>query len=346
MYTGALENHPELVDQMAWVAPLWGNPGDVLARVRSPWELASALNDAGLLFPEARSSSEELPMDGSWLVKTYRGASGSGVRAFAETRRQGDRETGRETAFDAVPESRCLPLSLSPFLCYQRRVAGTSCAAAYVASREGATLLGITRQLVGEAWLGAHGFQYAGSIGPWRVSDTALDTIVRIGNVIAENFELSGLFGVDLVIDGSDVWTIEVNPRYTASVEIVERAMGISAIAAHASACAEGHGAGNSGLGTSAPHQVMPTARGPQLPVHGKAILFAKQEVVISKQLAESALTKALRKPWPALADIPGAGTPIEAGRPILTLFAEGATVDEVEHRLRKHAMQIEQALN
>src|SRR5687768_3758422 len=35
MYTGALENHPELIDQMAWVAPLWGNTGDVLARIRS-----------------------------------------------------------------------------------------------------------------------------------------------------------------------------------------------------------------------------------------------------------------------------------------------------------------------
>ncbi len=52
MYTGALENHPELIDQMAWIAPLWGNPGDVLARVRSPWELACALRSAGLLFPE------------------------------------------------------------------------------------------------------------------------------------------------------------------------------------------------------------------------------------------------------------------------------------------------------
>src|SRR6187401_3236819 len=49
MYTGALENHPELIDQMAWIAPLLGNPGDVLARVRSPWELADVLGRAGLL---------------------------------------------------------------------------------------------------------------------------------------------------------------------------------------------------------------------------------------------------------------------------------------------------------
>jgi hypothetical protein len=95
MYTGALENHPELVDQMAWVAPLWGNPGDVLARVRSPWGLASPLNDAGLLFPEMRSSPDGLPMDGSWLVKTYRGASGSGVKAWEQIGRGGEGERGR-----------------------------------------------------------------------------------------------------------------------------------------------------------------------------------------------------------------------------------------------------------
>src|SRR5207253_82960 len=83
MYTGALENHPELVDQMAWIAPLAGNPGDVLARVRSPWELATALQTAGLLFPETRQSSEGLPRDESWLAKTYHRASGSGVRALS-----------------------------------------------------------------------------------------------------------------------------------------------------------------------------------------------------------------------------------------------------------------------
>src|SRR5215218_3406460 len=83
MYTGALENHPELVDQMAWIAPLLGNPGDVLARVRSPWELRDSLHRAGLLFPETRASGEGLPVDGSWLAKTYNGASGSGVRVFS-----------------------------------------------------------------------------------------------------------------------------------------------------------------------------------------------------------------------------------------------------------------------
>ena len=35
MYTGALENHPDLVDRLAEMRPLWGNRGDVLRRVRA-----------------------------------------------------------------------------------------------------------------------------------------------------------------------------------------------------------------------------------------------------------------------------------------------------------------------
>src|SRR3954454_2137193 len=122
MYTGALENYPELVDQMAWIAPLLGNPGDVLARVRSPWELAAVLRGAGLLFPETRNSAEGLPTDGSWLAKTYNGASGSGVRVWSEER--GARSEGEN----------------SDQLCYQKRMDGVPCAAVYVAGDGGANL--------------------------------------------------------------------------------------------------------------------------------------------------------------------------------------------------------------
>src|SRR5437868_5791197 len=120
MYTGALENYPELVDQMAWIAPLLGNPGDVLTRVRSPRELGDVLRRAGLLFPETRASAEGLPQDGSWLAKTYQGASGSGVRLFGEIGRQGDKETRRKPEAKPAPASPCLPVSLSPCLVYQR----------------------------------------------------------------------------------------------------------------------------------------------------------------------------------------------------------------------------------
>jgi predicted ATP-grasp superfamily ATP-dependent carboligase len=190
---------------------------------------------------------------------------------------------------------------------------------------------------VGEEWLGAHGFQYAGSIGPWPVSDTAHATITRLGQLMAEQFEIIGLFGVDMVIDGEIVYTLEVNPRYTASVEIVERFSGLHAIAMHAAAC------NNFELPDTC---VWPQAASRESSqCHGKAVLFARQDLLVPEQFAETTLADALKTPWPRHADISSAGTPIQAGRPILTLFAEGATVNEVERRLRERALQIEREL-
>jgi predicted ATP-grasp superfamily ATP-dependent carboligase len=314
MYTGALENHPELVDQMAWIAPLFGNPGDVLDRVRSPWELAAVLRGAGLLFPETRESAEGLPQDGKWLAKTYRGASGSGVRVW-------NAETGVGIDEATKPE-KC---------CYQKLVGGTPCAAVFIASKGRAQLLGVTRQLIGEPWLRSHGFQYAGSIGPWPVSATTRETLKRLGDVLSAEFELIGLFGVDFILDDENVWTIEINPRYTASVEIVERCTGASAIAAHVVAC--GGTVGDS-LSTQ-----------PERTCHGKAILFANRDFVISQEFADFSLAESLQAPWPSLGDVSVAGTPIESGRPILTVFASGANVADVELRLRERVVELENNL-
>jgi uncharacterized protein len=337
MYTGAIENHPELVDQMAWIAPLLGNPGDVLARVRSPWELAHALRDADQLFPEIRESDAGLPCDGSWLAKTYAGASGSGVSALVETGRQADKETRRRDRKELASDSPCLPLSFSPCLVFQRRLSGIPCAAIYVGCNGAATLFGVTRQLIGESWLGAHGFQYAGSIGPWPISDASRATLSKIGNTLAERFELIGLFGVDFILDGETVWTLEVNPRYTASVEIVERMTAENAIAAHVAACRENIIRNpQSAARLSSPKSI----RNPRS--HGKVILFAKRDIVISHAFADYSLIEALRTPWPMLADVSAAGTAIANGRPILTVFADGASLDEVERRLRTRVAEIE----
>jgi predicted ATP-grasp superfamily ATP-dependent carboligase len=312
MYTGALENHPELVDQMAWIAPLLGNAGDVLARVRSPWELSDSLRSAGLLFPETRASAEGLPFDGSWLAKTYNGASGSGVRVF------GGKENETEQA------------------CYQKRIDGTPCAAVYVASQGEAQLLGVTRQIIGEPWLRAHGFQYAGSIGPWPISESTRATLVRLGNVLSAQFELAGLFGVDFVLDGEQVWTVEVNPRYTASVEIVERYAGVRAIEAHVAACA--------GLTAESGRAEDPPTRD-ESNCHGKATLFATHDSVITQDFADYSIAESFRSPWPMLADVSPAGTPIENGRPVLTIFASGTSVADVEQRLRQRVVEVENRL-
>lgn len=328
MYTGALENYPELVDQMAWIAPLLGNPGDVLARVRSPWELSDVLGSAGLLFPETLASAEGLPQDGSWLAKSYNGASGSGVRALSKERGAGSDEENRTEK-----------------LCYQKRIDGTPCAAVYVAAEGKARLLGVTRQIIGEPWVRASGFQYAGSVGPWPVTAATHATLERLGRTLSEQFELAGLFGVDFILDGEQVWTVEVNPRYTASVEIVERCTGVKAIAAHVTACGGLAGEIERAGASSPPIGAGDGPARSETNCHGKATLFATRDFEITQSFADYSIAESLRTPWPMLGDISSAGTLIENGRPVLTMFASGTSVAEVEQRLRECVVEVENRL-
>ena len=77
----------------------------------------------------------------------------------------------------------------------------------------------------------------------------------------------------------------------------------------------------------------------------GKAILFARRDIIISADFAEKSLAHALESPWPSLADVSTAGTPVEAGRPILTIFAHGETVDQVERNLHQRVTELEEEI-
>jgi predicted ATP-grasp superfamily ATP-dependent carboligase len=307
MYTGALENYPDLVDAMSSVAPLWGNCGAVLRQVRSLSRVAEVLRRSALLFPEARLSPVGLPRDGSWLAKTGRGASGGGVREFTEN------------------------CPTSPDVFYQRRVAGLPYSATFVATHRETALLGVARQLIGEDWLGAREFQFGGAIGPGHLAHGLQEEIEKIGSALAQEFGLIGLFGVDLVIDGGQIWTIEVNPRYTASVEIIERGTSVHAISAHAYACQEG--------------KILRSERQHSSMMHGKAILLAKRSMTVGAAFAESTLCDVEQHTWPALADIPSPGLTISRGHPVLTIFAESASADEVIKNLRNRVAEIERTI-
>jgi predicted ATP-grasp superfamily ATP-dependent carboligase len=125
---------------------------------------------------------------------------------------------------------------------------------------------------------------------------------------------------------------LEVNPRYTASVEIIERATGIAALSLHADACNE--------MPIENPQSAIELR-----PIQGKAIVYAKCDLVISDEFAAMALAEAARRPWPQLADISAAGTLVEAGRPVLTVFAEGASDQEVQNQLHERVATIEDTL-
>lgn len=303
LYTGAMENWPALVDEIASSRPLWGNSGRVLRQVRCPSTLFRVLRENGFPCPAVCEKVADVPAAGSWLIKPRDGAAGRGIDFLSH---------------------RSKPISPNHYA--QEFIDGEPCSAVYVANNGTVQLLGVTRQLVGEAWLHARRFQYCGSIGPLLLSSTQQDAFLRLGQVLASSFGLQGLFGIDGVLRDGVLWPVEINPRFTASVEVLEWASGKSALASHARAFE--------------PCSTQDMSRARITGTIGKAIYYAKDSFLFPKT---GPWLTSLQGPWdawqlPEFADIPRPGQRFEPGRPVLTFFARASTLAACLDLLRRIA--------
>jgi predicted ATP-grasp superfamily ATP-dependent carboligase len=202
---------------------------------------------------------------------------------------------------------------------YQSFCPGWSASAVFLGDGSTATLLGATEQLTGTT---NSDFEYVGNIGPIALSPTQSGQVLRMGQMLARRARLVGLFGIDLILDGDRVTLIEVNPRYTASVELLEWSQRRSLLGLH---CSLFQGGG----GSPSPHP--PPAGG----VFGKAILRAPEDCVFDARISSRRFHQDGRR-FPTLADIPDPGTPIARGEPVLTVYARAKTEGECRRRLQR----------
>ncbi len=214
---------------------------------------------------------------------------------------------------------------------YQEFLEGEACAAVYVGDGRSARLLGVTRQLVGADWLHAGAFCYCGSLGPLGLNDATRNAFEHLGNVLAGGCGLLGLFGVDCILREGIPFAVEINPRYTASVEVLEHATGIRALTLHRQVF-EPH---------AAPEFPAPVVA----PVVGKAILFARDNLRFPDTGPWLDSTSARSGELPEFADIPRSGEIVPLGRPILTCFSVGPNLGTCEDALRERAQRLDRLL-
>ncbi len=269
--------------------------------MRDPFLVADALKRAGVPCPAVRESARGLPRDGSWLWKPRSSAGGRRIRPV----RPGDD-----------------PLSVPHYV--QERIAGVPLSAIWIGQEGEATLVGVTWQ-----WTGRPGspFVYRGSIGPWPLAPEERARMAALGGAVAGAFRLTGLFGIDLILRDGIPWPVEINPRYTASVEVLELALGRALLAEHRAACER--------EAPPAPLPSSPRRRG----VVGKLILYARHPGRFPGSYR-------WRPPdlsgfrVPTVADVPEPGTPFHEGEPVLTLLARAPSVARCRERLlRKQAV-------
>jgi predicted ATP-grasp superfamily ATP-dependent carboligase len=302
IYTGALENRPDLVARID--RPLWGNSPDVLRAIRAPSRWTQCLQAHSLPSP---AIAEEPRSAGRWLLKPRKSAGGFGIQVYVGQ-----------------------PFNpLTHFL--QEWIDGVPCSAVFLGHEVSADLLGVTGQLAGTSWLNAAGFHYAGNIGPLLLDPTTKARWQHIGTVLTRSFCLRGLFGIDAILRDGVPWPIEINPRYTASVELLERGYARPLLPSHRAVFEK----------LPPPTFDAPT----DSPTCGKAILYARETFSFPKDgpwLAELAYGGGAEA---AYADIPPAGEIIEEGRPVLTLFAAGKTAAQCLGKLQEKAQALDRRL-
>lgn len=296
VYISNLENHPDVVEKLAAGHTLLGNDPTTLRRVRDWGTLRQVCRRQGIPVPVTLLPGEEAQADGGnrWLTKPMRSGGGHGISFW----RGGTLGKGR---------------------ILQEWIAGTACSAAFVADGRRSVLLGLTEQLIGRRELGARGFTWCGNILPLSLPELEVTTAAQeMVQKLTRAFGLRGVNGVDFVLGRDEgghpvPYLLEVNPRYTASMELVEWAYGLNVFGAHV----------RSFDGELPPFSLEENAHRPGF--YGKGIVYAREDVVMPETTGWRA--KGRR-------DIPFPGERITAGHPICTALVEGETRDQCWRRL------------
>jgi predicted ATP-grasp superfamily ATP-dependent carboligase len=276
-YSGGFENLPDLVAEMSVDCELLGNSPATLRAVRDPARLREVVSSIGLETPQILPPGAQPDPAFRWLRKPRKSGMGFAIEPW-----------------DAVVPD-------DPDIVVQRWVEGIPHSASFLANGHEAQVFAVTQQLSGDPTFGARGFAYVGNLLIPQPDAGLVEPLSLLATTLTQAFGLVGLNGIDLVLQGEHLAILEVNPRYSASMELVEEALAAPLLAWHVAACRR----------QSLP--LLPKRQDQK--VFGKAIVYARRDGILPD--TTQWLAKGRR-------DVPHAGGPIHAGLPICTVTAVG----------------------
>lgn len=299
VYAANLENYPKAVEKLAAAGRLLGNRPRTLAEVRDPKKFLSCLEYAGITVPRTALSSEAPALSGAVLEKPRKGGGGHGITMVSSGKGQ------RRGVY------------------LQEYVSGLPCSVAFVADGRQATVLAVSQQLIGDVAFGAGGFRYCGSLLAKELPgmpsfDHLVGQLEVIVGHLTSAFHLVGVNGLDFILQEGEIYPLEMNPRYTASMELVEVAYGLNIFSIHIAAC----------------DGILPAfdlRRAPE-GYWGKGILFAEHDT--AAPATDDWWGRGIR-------DIPFPEERIRAGSPICTIRGSGADRQACYRDLLKRAEQL-----
>lgn len=294
--TGGVEEWYETLDAIRPDREVWVPGTETLRTLREPGFLQDVAHRCGFEFPGWMEVGERGTPAG-WLVKSRRLSGGRGVtRATLEPP--------------------------APHHYLQSPAPGRPFGAAFLATDSDTRLIGLSRSMTHAA--GPHPYLHAGSVGPVPIDAQGQEKLIQLGETIRRRGGLRGLFGVDMLSAPKDdrVYLLEINPRYTAGMELFEDSRFVSLVTAHVEVSQAGV--------ISLPLAPMPCT--PDC-CRVKRVVWTRQSLRWDpwwqRQVAEAS-------PDVTFHDIPQPDAPVGAGEPLVTLWTQGERMVECLRRLRR----------
>ena len=331
LLAGGTENWAPWLEQLRDFAPILGPDSKQLQKLRDLefWQdLARRVDGLNLpetaAKPELAESRTAPATSARWLRKSISSSGGLGVRpAMAE---ELDASGGGDHYFQSEVRGRvlgaCLILPPTPQEC---------------------ELVGVTESWTERDWPGPSEFIYRGSFGPIPLSQEQDRILLDLAETVRQQIGLRGWLGVDFIEDaGGNLWLLELNPRWTAGMEILART-GRNPVPAHLACFTPDLSYLSSQPQIDAPGADSQTQT---CSLAAKAVVYAEREVRLGAQ--EIAVLHKL--PRRNFADIPrlpddSPELVIEPGHPILTVRCDRQKLTNPREELLLHLRHLHQQL-
>jgi hypothetical protein len=340
---GGTENHAELAQQIAANHHWCGIVGPQLTALRDPTILLDIASRVGLQAPPTYThktlpnrqsfvhSSTDLLKNADWLWKSSNKGGGLGVSRL-HTQAEWDyffSQTGSDylqQVIPGVPYGATIIISANgkgEFVGACRLLTASDQVEHLEISQTSTSQI----QYVHTSPRSRPDFPYlfAGALGPCYIPADVQQKLLRLAEACFHEFGIKGWFQIDFILDSNQqAWILEVNPRWSATMEIYERSLGLSLTAKHIQA-----------WGVEVPVHA-PNRRAQGL-VCWKEVIYAESDFLWTDahqlHVAELNRQQIHTLGWPLVADVPNVLQSFAPGMPICSIIAVGRTEIELQHQ-------------
>ena len=320
LFTGGMENRIDLVERCQTNGLVSTPNASSLRAMRSLDNWAAWAVSCNLGWPATLQTMDEIRScdvlfpGRKWLAKPFSSAGGIGITEWF--RHEGD---DHASAFDPA----------KGFL--QERLPGESIGVTFLSSNFGSAVVGATASWKSGSWkseascVGEPIYAYQGSYGPVSLSRELLAKLQSFATLVGTESGLLGLWQADFLLHDNELTLLEINPRWSASMDLLDVCLGIPLVQIH-HACVCDHISEERFSHVAS--QCFDQAKNARNTMLGKLIVYSPKPFVVTSIQSDKWWTQR----WSCgmnfaakrfqFADIPNAGTSVSRGDPLLTVMA------------------------